>query len=113
MPTYTAPVKDSLFVINNVLGLERYANLPGFEGADPAMVETILTEGGKFCAEVVHPTNQPGDHEGCTRHADGRVTTPAGFKAAYDQLVQGGWTTLSGPAAYGGPGLTPARESHS
>ena len=102
MPTYAAPVKDSLFVINNVLGLERYANLPGFEGAEPAMVEAILTEGAKFCAEVIHPTNQTGDREGCTRHADGRVTTPTGFKQAYDQLVEGGWTTLTGPAAYGG-----------
>ncbi len=105
MPTYAAPVKDSLFVINDVLGIERYANLPGFDGAEPSMVEAILTEGGRFCAEVIQPTNQSGDHEGCVRHSDGRVTTPGGFKPAYDRLVEGGWTTLSGPAAHGGQGL--------
>src|SRR3546814_16297981 len=71
------------------------------------MVEAILTEGGRFCAEVIQPTNQTGDREGCTRNADGSVTTPSGFKQAYDQLVAGGWTALSGPEAYGGPALPP------
>src|SRR3546814_1277754 len=64
-----------------------YTNLPGFAGAEPEMVEAILTEGGRFCAEVIQPTNQTGDREGCTRNADGSVTTPSGFKQAYDQLV--------------------------
>src|SRR3546814_18923945 len=69
------------------------------------MVEAILTEGGRFCAEVIQPTNQTGDREGCTRNADGSVTTPSGFKQAYDQLVAGGGTALSGPEAYGGQAL--------
>src|SRR3546814_741185 len=105
MPSYSPPVKDTLFVLNNVLHLERYTNLPGFAGAEPEMVEAILTEGGRFCAEVIKPTNQTGDREGCTRNADGSVTTPSGFKQAYDQLVAGGWTALSGPEAYGGQAL--------
>src|SRR3546814_608372 len=105
MPSYSPPVKDTLFVLNNVLHLERYTNLPGFAGAEPEMVEAILTEGGRFCAEVIQPTNQTGDREGCTRNADGSVTTPSGFKQAYDQLVAGGWTALSGPEAYGGQAL--------
>lgn len=105
MPSYSPPVKDTLFVLNNVLRLERYSNLPGFAGAEPEMVEAILTEGGRFCAEVIQPTNQTGDREGCTRNADGSVTTPSGFKQAYDQLAEGGWTALSGPEAYGGQAL--------
>src|SRR3546814_6460674 len=94
MPSYSPPVKDTLFVLNNVLHLERYTNLPGFAGAEPEMLEAILTEGGRFCAEVIQPTNQTGDREGCTRNADGSVTTPSGLQQAYDQLVAGGWTAL-------------------
>ncbi len=105
MPSYTAPVRDTQFVMSDVLNLEKYANLPGFESADADTVNAVLEEGGKFVSEVLFPLNQIGDHEGCTRHEDGSVTTPTGFKQAYDQFVEGGWGTLGQNPDYGGQGL--------
>src|ERR1700688_4747022 len=105
MPTYKAPVDDTLFLLNNVLHFDRYGNLPGFGDASPDVVEAILREAAKFSEEVLTPLNRVGDKEGCTRHPDGSVTTPTGFKDAFKQVVEGGWIGISVPAEFGGQDL--------
>ena len=105
MPTYRAPVEDVLFLLNDVFRIERYNNLAGFAEATPETVEAILTEGAKLCEEVLQPLNRVGDIQGCTRHEDGRVTTPAGFRDAYAAYARGGWTGLAVPSEHGGQGL--------
>ena len=105
MPIYNAPVKEMLFVLNEMLNLNKYSNLPGYADATPDMIEAILEEGAKICENELAPLNLSGDIEGCVRHDDGSVTTPKGFKEAYNKYKEGGWTGLSHNPKYGGQGL--------
>ncbi|KQS81048.1 acyl-CoA dehydrogenase [Rhizobium sp. Leaf384] len=105
MPIYKAPVEDTLFILNDVLGIERYNNIPGFSDVTPDMLDVIVGEAAKLAEEVLFPLNLSGDQEGCVRHPDGSVTTPKGFKEAYDLYRQSGWLGLAAPEAFGGQGL--------
>ena len=105
MPVYKAPVEDTLFVLKDILGIEKFNNLPGFAEATPDLLEAIVTEAAKLSEEVLFPLNLTGDQEGCTRYDDGSVDVPQGFKQAYDQYCAGGWPGLAVPEEFGGQGL--------
>ncbi|WP_417492303.1 acyl-CoA dehydrogenase C-terminal domain-containing protein [Maricaulis sp.] len=102
---YRAPVRDQRFVLHDVLNIAQYGDLPGFADADTDTIDAILEEGGKFCEGVLAPLSHVGDVEGCVRDADGNVKTPTGFKEAFKQMGEAGWTALSGDPEYGGQGL--------
>jgi alkylation response protein AidB-like acyl-CoA dehydrogenase len=107
MPEYKAPLREIKFVTDEVLDMPgHYASLPAFaDVATPDMVDAIVTEGAKFCENVLSPLNKVGDEEGCTRNEDGTVTTPTGFKAAYEQFVEAGWPSMTHDEKFGGQGL--------
>ena len=105
MTSYSAPIRDIQFLLHDVLAIDKYSNLKGFSDVTPDVVDAILEEGGKFASEVLHPLNQSGDREGCVRHPDGSVTTPKGFKEAYQAYRDGGWQGLGADPDFGGQGL--------
>jgi alkylation response protein AidB-like acyl-CoA dehydrogenase len=104
MSSYTAPLKDMQFVLNELAGLDKVAALPGYEEATTDVVEAILDESAKFTGGVLDPLNYSGDQEGA-KWADKSVTMPKGFKEAYRQFVDNGWNALSGNPEHGGQGL--------
>ena len=103
MPTYTAPVKDQMFVLHDVLNISA-ADVPGYDELDRDTTQAILDEAAKLAQDVLAPLNPVGDEQGCTLE-NGVVRTPDGFKAAFDQMRDGGWTALDCDPDYGGQGL--------
>jgi alkylation response protein AidB-like acyl-CoA dehydrogenase len=105
MTQYKAPLRDMRFLMNEVLDYPaHYASLPNGKDADPEMVDAILDGAAQLCEDVLAPLNHSGDIEGC-HFENGAVTTPKGFKEAYQQFVEGGWQGLSFPTEFGGQGL--------
>lgn len=105
MPEYKAPRRDMQFVMHEVLKLEEhYQALRGDEEVNRDLIDAILEEGAKFCENELAPLNRSGDEEGCGFEG-GVVTTPKGFKEAYQKYVEGGWPALSASLEDGGQGL--------
>src|SRR5256885_13978172 len=104
MSEYKAPLRDMHFVLQELAGLAEVAKLPGLEEINAELVDQPLEESAKFASGVLPPPNKPADKEG-SKWDKGRVTTPAGFKEAYRQFVEGGWNALQAPAEHGGQGV--------
>ena len=104
MSTYAAPLRDMNFVVNELVGLDHISTLPGCEEVTPDLVDAVLEEAGKFAAGVLDPLNHPGDKVGA-RLENNIVTSAPGFKEAFRQFAEGGWTGLNCDPQYGGQGL--------
>ncbi|MEO5669516.1 MAG: acyl-CoA dehydrogenase family protein, partial [Ramlibacter sp.] len=102
--TYKAPLKDMLFDIRHLAGIDEIAKMPGFEEAGFETAQAVLEECAKFNEGVVAPLNIEGDRNPSS-WKDGKVTTTPGFKEAFKQYAEGGWQGLQHPADYGGQGL--------
>ncbi|MEC9197484.1 MAG: acyl-CoA dehydrogenase, partial [Pseudomonadota bacterium] len=103
MPTYTAPTKDMQFILHEVLNVSG-SDIPGYDEMDRDTTQAILDEAAKLSENVLAPLNKVGDEQGCTLE-NGVVRTPEGFKAAYDQMCEGGWIGLDCDPEYGGQGM--------
>ncbi len=103
MPVYNAPIQDIRFLLNDVLKLQQQ-DIPGYDALEPELLQAILEEGSKLASEVLAPLNASGDREGC-HLVNGVVRTPKGFKDAFDQVKDGGWTGLDCDTEFGGQGL--------
>lgn len=104
MTSYTPPIDHMRFVLNQLVGIDNLAALPGYGDIDPDLVDQILDEAGKFAAGELAPLNHSGDQQGA-RLENGVVRTPEGFKEAYQQFVEAGWNGLQFPVEHGGQGL--------
>ncbi|WP_400082555.1 acyl-CoA dehydrogenase C-terminal domain-containing protein [Yoonia sp. R78084] len=103
MPIYNAPTKDIQFVLHDLLKVSEQ-DIPGFEDLDRDFTAAVVEEAGKVASEVLHPLNVVGDKEGCVLE-NGVVRTPTGFKEAFQQMKEGGWTAMDCDPEYGGQGL--------
>jgi alkylation response protein AidB-like acyl-CoA dehydrogenase len=104
MPTYKAPLADMRFVLHELHDSQSTQHLPGCEDFSPELMDSVLEEAAKLAEEVLFPTNQTGDLEGCT-YENGVVRTPTGFKQAYNAFREGGWTAMASSPEYGGQGM--------
>ncbi|MFM0437710.1 acyl-CoA dehydrogenase [Paraburkholderia strydomiana] len=102
--SYTAPIKDMLFVMKELADLEQIATLPGFEDANLDTAQAVLEESAKLCGEVLAPLNVEGDRNPSS-WKDGVVTATPGFKEAFRQFGEGGWQGVQHPVDYDGQGL--------
>jgi alkylation response protein AidB-like acyl-CoA dehydrogenase len=105
MSDYRPPIPDIRFVLDHIADIQALADLGTYANADPDLVFGALDEAGRLAAEVIAPTNRPGDEQGSILNDDGTVTTPEGFKKAYRQFVDAGWPAVAFPEEWGGGGI--------
>ncbi|MGZ9031929.1 MAG: acyl-CoA dehydrogenase family protein, partial [Burkholderiaceae bacterium] len=107
MPSYKAPLRDQQFVLHEVLGaVDALKQMPRYADIDIDTVNQVVEEAGKFCEQILLPTNQVGDEEGCTYDPETKsVKTPTGFKEAFEAFCEAGWQGLAAEHEYGGQGL--------
>ncbi|MBV8401211.1 MAG: acyl-CoA dehydrogenase N-terminal domain-containing protein, partial [Acetobacteraceae bacterium] len=104
MQVYKAPLRDMQFVLHELHDSDSLSKLPGFEEMTPELFDSVLEEAAKFVEQVLLPLNMSGDEEGC-RLENGVVRTPNGFREAYAQYREAGWTALGSDPQFGGQGL--------
>ena len=104
MPSYTAPVRDLRFVLNELLAITDCTEIPGYGDVSGDLIDAVLDGGAKVAEEVWAPLNQVGDEEGC-RFENGVVRVPTGFKEAFDTWNEGGWNAIATSPDWGGQGL--------
>ncbi|MDX1457548.1 MAG: acyl-CoA dehydrogenase C-terminal domain-containing protein [Marinobacter sp.] len=106
MADYQAPLRDMRFVLNEVFDAPAvWSSMPRLaENVDPDTADAILEEAGKITSGVLAPLNREADEQGC-KWVDGEVTSPEGFKEAYQTIVEGGWNGLGGNPEFGGMGM--------
>jgi 3-(methylthio)propanoyl-CoA dehydrogenase len=105
MAGFVPPLDDINFALNHVADLEEISKLDGYQHADPETVSAIVSEAGRFFAEVIAPLNQTGDQQGSILTEEGTVKTPDGFVEAYQKFVDAGWAGAHLPQEWGGGGL--------
>ena len=101
---YNAPIQDMLFLVREWIGIDRLTALPGYEEVDLDLIEAVLEEAGKFASTELLAINREGDEHGAS-FDNGNVTTPPGFKEAYTQFIEAGWTSIDADPDHGGQGL--------
>ncbi|WP_321833079.1 acyl-CoA dehydrogenase C-terminal domain-containing protein [Pseudomonas kulmbachensis] len=106
MPEFNAPLRDMRFVLHEVFEAPAlWARLPALaDHVDADTADAILEEAAKVTGQLIAPLNRSGDEEGAQWQA-GQVSTPKGFKSAYDTYIEGGWVGLSGNPEFGGLGM--------
>ena len=105
MSTYSAPLEDIAFALRQIAGLDDLAQLPAWSDVGLDHTEDLLAEAGRLAAEVMAPLNRTGDEVGSVLDANGNVITPEGFRQAYQQYIQSGWTAVSAHPGHGGAGF--------
>jgi alkylation response protein AidB-like acyl-CoA dehydrogenase len=111
MSEYSAPLKDMQFVLRELIDLPGLLALPGYEGMEADVLQSVLEQAGAFAAEVLSPLNRVGDHEG-SQLRDGRVVTPEGWRAAYARFIEDGWSGTGCPTGIGGHGMPAVIAAH-